>query len=300
MIKSYSWRAKEDLAHVENVSSCCDYAQLAGMLLLSGKVTYEKIRFVTENQSVAKCFTQLVNQCFSAECIQQKENTYYTAEITDKHCIEQIIQQFGLRDAETRLLQYRISSRLFSASCCRSALLRGVFLGGGTVIDPQKNYNLEIITPYYRLSQELFSFLNACGFSCKIVTRKSKYVIYIKNSDIIGDVLAFIGAHRAQMELLNIKIEKEVRNDLNRTVNSETANLEKTISASVVQIHAIEKIQQEYGLDNLEDDLKETALVRLENRNLSLGELGKLFHPPLTKSGVNHRLRRLVKFAEEL
>ncbi len=300
MIKSYSWRAKEDLVRIANGSSCCDYAQLAGMFLFAGKMTFEKIRFVTENQSVADCFARLANRCFSANCVQKNENTYYAAEILDKHCIERMIQRFGLRDTETGLFQYRISARVLTADCCRSAFLRGVFLGGGTVIDPQKNYNLEIITPYYRLSREIFSLLNACGFSCKIVTRKSKYVIYIKNSDVIGDVLAFIGAHRAQMELLNVKIEKELRNDLNRSVNSETANLEKTISAAVTQIHAIEKIQKAYGIENLEEDLRETAQIRLENRDLSLGELGKLFTPPLTKSGVNHRLRRLIKFADTL
>lgn len=300
MTKSYSYCAKVDLSRIENTDVCCDYAQMAGMLLFAGKVTPEKIRFITENQSVAQCFVRLANFRFSANCAERKENTYYIVEISDKPCVEQMIKRFDLRDSETGLIQYRLSSRLTASACCRSAVLRGVFLGGGTVIDPQKNYNLEIITPYYRLSQEIFSFINDWGFCCKVVMRKSKYVIYIKNSDIIGDFLAFIGAHRAQMELLNVKIEKELRNDLNRTVNSETANLEKTISASVVQIHAIEKIQKEYGIENLEDDLKETALIRLANRDLSLGELGKMFVPPLTKSGVNHRLRRLVKFAGEL
>lgn len=300
MIKSYSHRAKEDLSRLENNSRCCDYAQLAGMLLFAGRVNSDTIRFVTENQSVAQCFVRLANRCFAANCAERKENTYYVTEISNRHCVEQIIGRFALRDAETGLLQYRISRSLLTSACCRSTFLRGAFLGGGTVIDPQKNYNLEFITPYYRLSQDIFSFLNACGFICKVVTRKSKYVIYIKNSDIIGDILAFIGAHRAQMELLNIKIEKELRNDLNRSVNSETANLEKTISAAVTQIQAIEKIQEKFGIENLEDDLRETALIRLENRDLSLGELGKLFTPPLTKSGVNHRLRRLVKLAEEL
>lgn len=300
MEKSYSRRAKEGLTKIENSSHCCNLAQFLGMLLFGGRLNADNIRFVTENAEVAHCFVRLLQAEFCAAVPVRQENIQYCAELTERETVAEIIKKFSLRDEDTGLLQYRVNEQSIASPCCKKAFLRGVFLAGGTVIDPNKNYNLEFLTPYYRLSQSLFAFLNDCGFPCKVVTRQSKYVIYVKNSDVIGDILAFIGAAGAQMELLNVKIEKELRNDLNRTVNSETANLEKTISAAVTQIRAIEKIQRVCGLEQLDDDLKETALLRLRYRDMSLGELGRQFSPPLTKSGVNHRLRRLVKFAEEL
>ncbi len=143
-------------------------------------------------------------------------------------------------------------------------------MGGGTVIDPNKNYNLEFVTPYYRLSRELLELLLKCGFGFKTVQRKSKYVLYTKNSELILDFLTYIGAYKAQMELINIKIEKEIRNDCNRSVNSETANLEKTIAAAFKQIQAIELIEKKIGLDELSDDLRELARLRLDNTSASL------------------------------
>lgn len=173
-------------------------------------------------------------------------------------------------------------------------------MGGGTVIDPRKNYNLEIITPYMGLSKDLTKLLGGCGFAFKTVMRKSKYVLYLKNGGAIQDFLSYIGAYNAQMELINIMIEKEIRNDVVRSVNSESANFDKTIEAAVRQIQAINTIDEKLGIDELPEDLKAVARLRLENSAMSLGELGKKLNPPLGKSGVNHRLKKIEELAERL
>lgn len=193
---------------------------------------------------------------------------------------------------------WRIDNARIKADCCLRAMIRGAFLSCGTVIDPRKNYNLELVTPYQALSEDLLQVLHKAGFPFKTVMRKSKYVLYLKNSEAISDFLAYIGAFQAQMELLNVKIEKEIRNDITRTANSETANLEKTINAAVEQLQAIETIRREIGLENLPEDLREVALLRLKYKDMSLSELGKQMNPPLSKSGVNHRLKKLMDMAD--
>ncbi len=189
----------------------------------------------------------------------------------------------------------RIPKELMERDCCQRALVRGAFLSGGTVIDPRKNYNLELVTPYAELSGDLLRLLKEIGFPFKQVVRKGKYVLYLKNSESISDFLSYMGAFQAQMELLNIKIEKEIRNDFNRAANSETANIEKTINAAVMQIQAIDRLP----LEELPDELREVAMLRLKYKDKSLSELGKLMHPPLSKSGVNHRMKKLLQMAEE-
>lgn len=191
---------------------------------------------------------------------------------------------------------YLIPKEMTENECCRKALIRGAFLGGGTIIDPKKNYNLELVAPDEELAREMQKVLQEAGFGFKSVKRKSKYVLYMKNSENISDFLSYIGAYQAQMELLNIKIEKEIRNEFNRAANSEIANLEKTINAAVEQIKAIERIQKTMGLEKLPEDLREVARLRLAHKDLSLSELGALMNPPMTKSGVNHRLKKLMQY----
>ncbi len=196
---------------------------------------------------------------------------------------------------ESGALKYHIDQELIEQECCRRALVKGAFLSGGTVIDPRKNYNLELVTPHLQLSEDMLKLLHDVGFPFKSVMRKSKFVLYLKSSDAIADFLSYIGAFQAQMEVLNVKIEKEIHNDFNRAANSETANLEKVINAAVSQIQAIMTLQETVGLDSLPEDLREIAELRLKHKQMSLTELGKLLNPPLSKSGVNHRLQRLMK-----
>lgn len=299
-MKSFSRLTKEELCKTENQKACCNRAAHTGMLLFGAGIGMNSVRFVTENPEVLNVYTELSRKLGFSPEVQQtgEEISRYAAEIRDGEEISRLLEELNPVDASTGVIRYRVEPILVREDCCRRAFIRGAFLAGGTVIDPRKNYNLELVTPYLGLSRDMSRILEEAGFSFKSVVRKSKYVLYLKNSESISDFLTYMGAYRAQMELLNIKIEKEIRNDFNRTANSETANLEKTINASVRQVRAIEAIRQTVGLESLPEDLREVAMLRLKHKELSLGELGALMNPPLSKSGVNHRLKKLMKMRE--
>lgn len=300
-MQSFSRLTKEELYKTENLKNCCDRAEHAGLLLFGGVLSQTVLRFVTENQDVLSAYAALSRKLGLEPRIHQtNEGTTarYLAETEDSARVPQLLSELRLIDPATGVIRHRIDGALVERECCRRAFIKGAFLSGGTVIDPRKNYNLELVTPYLGLSQDMLELLTGAGFAFKSVMRKSKYVLYLKNSEAISDFLTYMGAFKAQMELLNIKIEKEIRNDFNRVANGETANIEKTINASVQQIRAIERIAETVGLDSLPEDLREIALLRLRHKDLSLSELGALMNPPLSKSGVNHRLRKIMQTAE--
>ncbi len=301
-MQTFSELTKEELYKDENKTSCCDLAELAGMLLLGSTITYDSIRLVTENGDV---LARLCDLCakLGIEIAMRQENdavARYTVTVSDRDRIRQILNDLELVDSATGVIRYTISPIFTENECCSRAFVKGAFMGGGTVIDPNKNYNLELVTPYLKLSQSLLELLKKSGFMFRTVQRKSKYVLYTKNSEVILDFLTFVGAYRAQMELINIKIEKEIRIDFNRSDNSETANIEKTIEASVKQIQAIKIIDEKIGLDELPEELAILARLRLEHRSTSLNELGMMLNPPLGKSGVNHRFNKIIGIAEKL
>lgn len=296
-MKSFSEMTKEELCRTENKPGCCDTAELAGMLLFGCSVSLDEIKLVTENADVYSRFVKLSG--VKGEGNGEKASRF-VCKTDDKDEILRILEKCRIFDSQIKGVKYRIDYDLIENECCRRAFVKGAFLGGGTVINPQKNYNLEFVTPYMNLSRELCLLLNQEGFMFKTVTRKSKYVLYIKNSEAIQDILSYIGAYKSQMELINIKIEKEIRNDVTRSINSETANYEKTIGASVKQIQAIELIEKKMKLSELPDELLCIAKLRLENKALSLTELGRKCNPPLGKSGVNHRMQKIMAIAEKL
>lgn len=298
-MKTFSESVKEELCSEQNDSICCDAAEFCGMLLFGGRINDSTVRFVTGNKDVFKKYINLGKALWND--IQIKNVGYGAARycaVIDGHSTGELLGRFTLKDEMTGLIRYRISDDTVKNDCCRRAFIKGAFLAGGTVINPNKNYNLEFVTPYLGLSRDMQSLLLEAGFDFKNTVRKSKYVLYLKNSETISDFLAYTEAFRAQMTLLNIKIEKEIHNDFNRSVNIETANLEKTINASVKQVCAIEKLSKSIGLENLPDDLREVAVLRLKHKDISLSELGELLTPPMSKSGVNRRLKRLIDMAK--
>lgn len=301
-MKSFSESAKNELLKKENTEKCCDMAEFAGMLLFGSTVTYQRIVFVTENEDVLKkyiAFAESFGLCVNVTSTLGAA-VRYNAVAENKDGISHIIKELGLNEGNANIIKYRISDDIVKKDCCMRAFARGAFMGGGTVIDPQKAYNLEIITPYMGLHNDFLKFSEKAGFAFKTVVRKSKYVIYTKKSDAIEDFLSFIGAFNAQMKLINIKINKEIRNGFNRSINIENANYDKTVDASVKHVRAIEIIQNKIGLDELPSDLREIALLRMANKSMSLQELGKLLCPPLGKSGVNHRLKKIMDISEKL
>lgn len=300
-IKSFSRMVKEEIFRADIGDMCCVMAEFSGLLLFGTQwIHKDGVKITTENPDVMGCFAELARMLgIEAEVRQNTEKSVkYTAEITDTVKVAQLLYDLNLLDENEGGIKYHVSRDITQKMCCRRAFIRGAFMGAGTISDPNKNYNMEIVSPRKQLCEETAELMRSLEFDCKIINRKNKYVIYVKNSDRIADILSFLGAYKSQMELLNIKIEKEIRNDLNRTANSETSNLLKTINASVEQIQAIHRIDKLVGLDSLPDDLREIALLRLENKDLSLSELGELLNPPLTKSGVNHRMKKIMNYVE--
>ncbi len=180
------------------------------------------------------------------------------------------------------------------------AFIRGAFLGGGSISDPGKTYHMEFVTNNEDFAESLKDLINELGFNCKVVSRKNNYVVYLKESEQISDLLSIIGAHSALLSLQNTKVVKAMRNNVNRIVNCETANLSKTVNAAVRQIENIRFIQDTVGINSLPDNLQEIASIRLEYEDMTLKELGEMLDPPISKSGVNHRLRKLEEIAEDM
>lgn len=185
-------------------------------------------------------------------------------------------------------------------SCCKRAYLRGAFLCIGSVNDPKRSYNLEFVCSNNDEAKKITDLFSSFEIETHINIRKSNYVVYIKEAETIVDVLNILGAHNSLMYMENMRVEKEVRNSINRKVNCETANIAKAVSASAKQIADIEKIDRLMGLEKLEEPLRQMAIVRLEHRGSSLSELGGYLNPAVGKSGVNHRLRKLSEIAKGL
>ncbi len=188
---------------------------------------------------------------------------------------------------------------ILEKNCCKRAFLRGLFLSGGSFTDPEKVYRAELYCSFEALSAFAVSILREFGIQAKTVVRNGKHVVYLKDGNQSADFLAVVGANRSLLELENIRVLKDVRNHVNRSVNCETANLQKTVSAGVSQLRDIERIRRGRGLDALPDALREVAVLRMQHPEATLLELAALCDPPVGKSGINHRLRRLHELAEE-
>lgn len=212
----------------------------------------------------------------------------------EEHCLRAELAAF--------LMEYRgvlPDAKLLSRRCCKKAFLKGVFLAAGTIGDPEKLYQLEIILNTEEAAEFVQKQLAGFGISGKVTERKGRYAVYVKEGDQIADFLAAVQANTSLLALENVRVVKDVRNTVNRKVNCETANLNKTVVAAQTQIRDIEWIQSNIGFDKLPDPLREVAQMRLLNPDVTLQELGDMMDPPVGKSGVNHRLRRLHEIAEE-
>ncbi|MBR5620416.1 MAG: DNA-binding protein WhiA, partial [Clostridia bacterium] len=184
--------------------------------------------------------------------------------------------------------------------CCFASFIRGVFLACGSISSPEKSYHLEFVVPFLKLSNDLFSFLQELGFPPKHIMRKGYHIIYYKDSESIEDLLTLMGATNATLRLIGIKVDKDMRNHVNRRVNFETANIDRSVQAGTQQIDAIRKIERTRGLDSLPQGLQEIAQIRLEHPEATLYELEQLFEGRLSRSGINHRLKRLEQIASQL
>ena len=308
---SFSSEVKEELSEQIASGRHCRLAETAAILSLCGKIVITEndrycVKIQTENLAVARKYFTLLRKTFNirAEVSVRKsrEVRFYSVIVSKDPEARRLLGETCLLDEDGNVSECMspMHHRLLRQNCCRRAFIRGAFLAVGSVIDPEKSYHFEIVCTAPEKARQLQELLASYDVDAKVVLRKRHYVVYIKEGSQIVELLGLMGAHISLMQLENVRIVKEMRNSVNRKVNCETANLNKTVSAAVRQAEDIRYIQEKIGLDKLPMDLEETARLRLEHTEASLKELGDMLSPKVGKSGVNHRLRKLSQIADDL
>ena len=294
---SFSTQVKEELC-ATITDRDREFSCLYGVLLCTRQLRRDGIVIQSESECFVQLAIQLLHRVFGErfplmrEEQTRGENILYTITISEADAIDRVLQTYHL-DTQNRAVA---ESNIVTNSL--GAFLAGAFLCCGSVTDPNKEYHLEFAVPVPELQNELSQLLRSVGVTPKCVQRKGSTVLYIKSCEQIEDIFTFMGAQQATLDIINIEILKDVRNKANRIINCDLANINKVMKAAERQVGDILYLDEHVGLDTLSDDLREMALLRLENPELSLKELGELFDPPLGRSGVNHRLKRLTALAE--
>lgn len=311
---SFSQTAKNEICRIPDEENCCRMAELSALIKTSGTINLNGqhnigFRITTESPAIARRIYSLIKSSFNVQPEvmvkknnQLKKNNIFLVNVSHDKGAMNILRACGIMNSAERGISiiYGIKKSLVSNECCRRAYVRGAFLGGGSVTNPEKTYHLEFVTHIEEHAEDLSALINTYGLNSKVINRKNSYVVYLKEGEQIVDLLNIIGAHSSLLDLENVRIYKEMRNNVNRLVNCETANLNKTVNAAVRQVECIKFIKRTTGLKKLPPNLRQIAEARLNNPDASLKELGEMFDPPIGKSGVNHRLRKLEQFAEEL
>lgn len=306
---SYATEVKNELARVQGESVCCRIAELAALLRMGGTLLIGGnknlgLTFTTENAAVARKAFSLIKTGFSlaVEVVVKrgrrlKKMNTYQIKVAPAPGVRELLTAVGFWK-EDGIHMVRDSSS-FRRSCCRRAYLRGAFLGGGSVNRPEGDYHMELVTDNYQFAQSLTKIMKYFELPVRLTERKQSYLAYLKDGDAIISFLRLIGAHNALLSFENVRVVKDVRNQVNRLVNCETANLQKTVEAAVRQVACIRYLDEAVGLEKLPAHLKEAARLRLENPEAPLSELVELSGGQLSRSGLNHRLRRLEILAEK-
>ena len=310
---SFSGNVKEELSEHWSSARHCQIAELAAILGLCGSIIINsrneyRVKVHTENKAVARKVFTLIKKTFNIESdisIRrniQKQSVSYSVVVKQHQDALRVLQAVKLIDEhldgfeEVRI----VNPIVVQQTCCKRAFIRGAFLAAGSMSDPKKAYHFEIVCAAEPMAEQIRELMSSFSMDAKIVQRKKSYVVYLKEGSQIVDILNIMEAHVSLMELENVRILKEMRNTVNRKVNCETANLSKTVSAAVKQLEDITYLRDTIGLEKLSEGLEEVALARLSHPDASLKELGALLSPPVGKSGVNHRLRKLGDLAEKV
>ena len=300
---SYSSEVKNELARLEGQKPCCEKAELLGVLRLSGALVLRGknigIHFSTENAALARRVLQVLksNYPVQTEVVitrsrRLKKNNRYQVEVIPDSNVAKALQELQILPSGEDERQ-----NLLRKACCRKAFLRGVFMAGGSVSRPAGDYHLEIVTENEELARLIVKIMHGFSLSAKMTDRKNNYIVYLKDGDHITDFLSLIGAHQALLEFENVRIVKDMRNQVNRRVNCETANLNKVIRASVLQVACIRYLHEHGRYDLLPEKLKEAAELRLRYPDISLNELVEYTEGTVGKSGLNHRLKKIRQIA---
>lgn len=311
---SFSSKVKEELSRQHSAARHCQIAETAAIISLCGKIMISEddryaIKISTENVAVARKYFTLLKKTFNISTdVSIRRNAYlnknrtYTVTIREHEDALRVLHATKLLDEHGEVGENLnvVQNVVIQQSCCRRAFIRGAFLASGSLSDPEKFYHFEIVCATEEKAKQLQDIIATFALEAKIVKRKRYFVVYIKEGSQIVDILNVMEAPVALMELENIRILKDMRNSVNRQVNCETANINKTVSAAVKQIEDIRYIRDTIGLEKLPDNLEEIARERLEQPEATLKELGEALDPPVGKSGVNHRLRKLCDIAGRL
>jgi len=305
---SFAAQTKKELTMVET-ESCCERAELAALIRMNGSVSLSSRKVVldisTENAAIARRIYTLVKKHFFVHVellvrkkMRLKKNNVYIVRMPER--VQEILSDLRIV-SEGFMFNSGIDRNIIRKSCCKRAYLRGAFLAGGSVNNPEgSSYHLEISSMYEEHCQALVELANNFNLNARCIERKKGFIFYIKEGEKIIELLNIIGAHQALFKFEDVRIMRDMRNSVNRIVNCETANLNKTIGAAVRQIDNIKLLQKEIGLENLPEKIREVAEIRLQHPDLNLTEVGEMLKVKVSKSGVNHRLRKIDEMAEKI
>ena len=297
---SFSSDAKAELCAQRPDRKCCAVAESYGVLLYCNTFSAREIRIITASRDFAQRLPRLFKRAFSLSFdVLPAENTAGKSSfvITEPEKIKRIFDTYGAEVDFT--LTHHVNFGVLEEDCCRAAFIRGAFLAGGSVTDPEKRYHLELATPHHSVSRETYSVLLDMGFSPREAERGGNALLYFKQADAIADFFTTIGATNTALGIMTAKVEKDMRNTITRRVNCDSANADKVVNAAQEQLEAIRHIVKEYGIDALPEPLKDAALLRIANPEASLADLARLSYPPVTKSCISHRLKKIMSLASK-
>lgn len=298
---SFSAGAKAEICKDLPSKRCCAVAEAFGILLYSNTFSGECIRIITESREFAIFLPKLFRKAFSLEfdefpSVMAPGKLVF--QITDPQKLLAIFHIYGFEPE--KMLSLHVNLSVLEDGCCRSAFLRGMFLAGGSVTDPAKGYHMEVATVHQAVARESYTLMEeTLGFYPKMASRNGTQVLYLKQSDLISDCLTFLGAPVAAMGIMETKLEKELKNKVNRRCNCDEANTSKVVDAAQEQLNAIRVIRRRNMMDHLPEKLRQAALAREQNPASSLTELAAMMDPPITKPAMNHRLKKLILMAKE-
>lgn len=301
MAISFSAGAKAEVCRVLPTRDCCALAECFGILLFCNSFSADGIKIITECREFAVILPKLFKKAFNVafdSFPSMASPGKLVFQITDELSIAAIMESFGFNAQDTLALHVNLS--LLEDDCCKAHFLRGAFLAGGSVTDPEKGYHMEITTTHQMVARETYAlFQDIAGFYPKTAQRAGAQVLYLKNSDLIADFLAFLGASVSAMGIMEARLEKELNNRVNRRCNCDDANTSKVVEAAQEQIAAIRILKERGLIENLPAKLKQAALARDEHPSSSLSELAAMMDPPITKPAMNHRMKKLMELAKE-
>lgn len=297
---SFAFNVKAEMCRPAIGKKCCAVAECFGILLFGNTFTASLIKIVTENSNFAERLPKLFKRAFrlSFDVMPESHSTgKFVFQMTDPKKIASVFEAFGFSSESNVTLH--VNYGILEEECCRVSFIRGAFLAGGSVTDPEKRYHLELTTSHQKVARETDALLLDMGYHAKLTGRGGSAVLYFKQSESIEDFLTLLGAPVCAMDVMQAKMEKDLRNGVNRRVNCETANLTKVVDAAQEQISAIRALEEQGVLENLPEKLRRSAELRMENPEATLQELADMLQPPVSKSAMNHRMRKLVQLAHQ-